>query len=107
MTRVGVFGSRGRMGAEVCRAVDSARDLELIAALDLGDDRASAETAQVMVDFTHPDAVMDNLSWCIDHGIHVVVGTTGFTDERLNQLRTTLADHDSVNILIAPNFSIG
>src|SRR5512132_3936785 len=107
MTRVGVFGSRGRMGAEVCRAVDSAPDLELVAALDLGDDRALAEAADVIVDFTHPDAVMDNLSWCIDHGIHAVVGTTGFTDERLNRLRMTLADHDGVGVLIAPNFSIG
>ena len=61
----------------------------------------------MIVDFTHPDAVMDNLSWCIDHGIHAVVGTTGFTDERLNQLRTSLADHDGVGVLIAPNFSIG
>jgi 4-hydroxy-tetrahydrodipicolinate reductase len=107
MIRVGVFGSRGRMGAEVCRAIDSAPDLELVAALDLGDDRALAEAAEVIVDFTHPDAVMDNLSWCIDHGIHAVVGTTGFTDERLNRLRTTLADHDGVGVLIAPNFSIG
>jgi 4-hydroxy-tetrahydrodipicolinate reductase len=107
MTRVGVFGSRGRMGAEVCRAVDSAPDLELVAELDLGDDRAPAEAAEVIVDFTHPDAVMDNISWCIDHGIHAVVGTTGFTDERLNQLRTRLADHDGVGVLIAPNFSIG
>ena len=107
MTRVGVFGSRGRMGAEVCRAVDAAPDLELVAALDLGDDRAPAEAAEVIVDFTHPDAVMDNLSWCIDHGIHAVVGTTGFTDERLNKLRTSLADQDGVGVLIAPNFSIG
>jgi len=107
MTRVGVFGSRGHMGAEVCRAVDAAPDLELVAALDLGDDRAPAEAAEVIVDFTHPDAVMDNLSWCIDHGIHAVVGTTGFTDERLNQLRTSLADQDGVGVLIAPNFSIG
>jgi 4-hydroxy-tetrahydrodipicolinate reductase len=107
MIRVGVFGSRGRMGAEVCRAVDSASDLELVAALDLGDDRAPAGAAEVMVDFTHPDAVMDNLSWCIDHGIHAVVGTTGFTEERLNQLRKTLTDHDGVGVLIAPNFSIG
>ena len=83
MTRVGVFGSRGRMGAEVCRAVESAPDLELVAAIDLGDDRALAEAAQVIVDFTHPEAVIDNISWCIDHGIHAVVGTTGFTEERL------------------------
>jgi 4-hydroxy-tetrahydrodipicolinate reductase len=81
--------------------------LELVAALDLGDDRVPAEAAEVIVDFTHPDAVMDNLSWCIDHGIHAVVGTTGFTDERLNWLRTTLADHDGAHVLIAPNFSIG
>jgi len=81
--------------------------MELVAALDLGDERTPAEAAAVIVDFTHPDAVMDNLSWCIDHGIHAVVGTTGFTAERLDQLRTTLADHDDVNILIAPNCSIG
>jgi 4-hydroxy-tetrahydrodipicolinate reductase len=107
MTRVGVFGSRGRMGAEVCRAVESAPDLELVAAIDLGDDRAPAEAAQVMVDFTHPDAVMENLTWCIDHGIHAVVGTTGFTDERLDRLRTALIDHDGVGLLVASNFSIG
>ena len=75
--------------------------------VDLGDDRTPAEAVEVMVDFTHPDAVMDNLSWCIDHGIHAVVGTTGFTDERLDRLRTTLAEHDGVGVLVAPNFSIG
>ena len=64
---------------------------QLVAALDLGDERTPAEAAEVIVDFTHPDAVMDNLSWCIDHGIHAVVGTTGFTAERLDQLRATLA----------------
>jgi 4-hydroxy-tetrahydrodipicolinate reductase len=107
MTRVGVFGSRGRMGAEVCRAVESTPDLELIAAIDLGDDRAPAESAQVVVDFTHPDAVMDNLFWCIDHGIHAVVGTTGFTEQRLGLLRAALEQHEGVNVLVAPNFSVG
>lgn len=107
MTRVGVFGARGRMGGEVCRAVESAEDLELVAAVDLGDDRAPAEAAQVIVDFTHPDAMMDNLCWCIDHGIHAVVGTTGFADEQLNRLRRALADHADVGVLVAPNFSIG
>jgi 4-hydroxy-tetrahydrodipicolinate reductase len=81
--------------------------MELVAALDLGDERTPAEAAEVIVDFTHPDAVMDNLSWCIDHRIHAVVGTTGLTAEQLDQLRTALVDHDGVNILIAPNFSIG
>ena len=107
MTRVGVFGSRGRMGAEVCRAVERSPDLELVAAIDLGDDRTPAEAAQVIVDFTHPDAVMDNLSWCVDHGVHAVVGTTGFTEGRLDQLRAMLADHDGVGVLVAPNFSVG
>ena len=107
MIRVGVFGSRGRMGAEVCRAVESARDLDLVAAIDLGDDRAPAETAEVIVDFTHPDAVMDNLFWCIGHGIHAVVSTTGLTEEHFDLLRGRLAEHDGVGVLIAPNFSIG
>jgi 4-hydroxy-tetrahydrodipicolinate reductase len=95
------------MGAEVCRAVESAADLDLVAAIDLGDDRAPAEAAEVIVDFTNPDAVMDNISWCIDHGIHTVVGTTGFTEERLDQIRKTLAEHDGLGVLVAPNFSIG
>jgi 4-hydroxy-tetrahydrodipicolinate reductase len=95
------------MGAEVCRTVQSAPDLELVAAVDLGDDRTPAEAAEVIVDFTHPDAVMDNLSWCIDHGISAVVGTTGFSDERFDLLHSLLAEHDGAGVLIAPNFSIG
>jgi 4-hydroxy-tetrahydrodipicolinate reductase len=61
----------------------------------------------VVVDFTHPDVVMDNLGWCIDRGIHAVVGTTGFTDERLDSLRARLAGHPGVGVLVAANFSIG
>ena len=95
------------MGAEVCRTVESAPDLDLVAAIDLGDDRAPVETAEVIVDFTHPDAVMDNLFWCIDHSIHAVVGTTGLTEEHFDLLRGRLAEHDGVGVLIAPNFSIG
>jgi 4-hydroxy-tetrahydrodipicolinate reductase len=107
MITVAVFGARGRMGAEVCRAVEAADDLELGAALDVGDDRTPAEGCSVAVDFTHPDAVMDNLAWCIEHGIHAVVGTTGFTDDRLAQLRAALAARPGVGVLVAANFSIG
>jgi 4-hydroxy-tetrahydrodipicolinate reductase len=95
------------MGAEVCRSVDAAEDLELVAAIDAGEDRAPAEEADVVVDFTVPDQVMDNLGWCIDHGVHAVVGTTGFTDQRLADLRARLEARSGANILIAPNFSIG
>lgn len=104
---VGVFGAAGRMGAEVVRAVDGAEGLELVAALDVGDHRDPAKAAQVMVDFTHPDAVMDNLVWCIEQGIHAVVGTTGFTDDRFDQLRAALGDTPSTGIVVAANFSIG
>lgn len=105
-TTVAVFGAHGRMGSQTCQAVEAADDLELVAAIGSGDDREQAAGAEVIVDFTRPDAVMDNLDWCIERGIHVVVGTTGFTDERLDTLRAKLADGDT-GVLIAANFSIG
>lgn len=105
--RVAVFGARGRMGAEVCRAVEAADDLELVAAVDAGDDRAAVESADVVVDFTVPDVVMDNIAWCVERGIHVVVGTTGFTPERLDRVRELTAARPGVGVLIAANFSIG
>jgi 4-hydroxy-tetrahydrodipicolinate reductase len=105
--RVGVLGARGRMGSEVCRAVDGADDMDLVAAVDADDDRAPLQDAQVVVDFTTPDAVMDNIRWCLDHDIDVVVGTTGIDDERLSTVRTWLADAPARGVLIAPNFGIG
>ncbi|SDS19085.1 dihydrodipicolinate reductase [Friedmanniella luteola] len=107
MIKVAVFGARGKMGAEVCRAVEAADDLELVAAVDAGEDRAPAGAADVVVDFTHPDAVMDNLGWCVEHGVHAVVGTTGFDEARLAQLRALLAGRPGVGVLVAANFSIG
>jgi 4-hydroxy-tetrahydrodipicolinate reductase len=105
--RVAVFGARGRMGAEVCRAVEAAADLELVAGIDAGEDRSPALAAEVVVDFTVPSVVMGNLEWCIENGVHSVVGTTGFTAERLDVLRTQLAAKPEVGVLVAPNFSIG
>lgn len=105
--RVGVLGARGRMGIEVCKAVDAADDLELAASIDQGDNRSAVSAAEVVVDFTTPDVVMDNLQWCIDQGISAVVGTTGFTEQRLEQVRGWLADRPGVGVIIAPNFGIG
>jgi 4-hydroxy-tetrahydrodipicolinate reductase len=107
--KVGVLGARGKVGTEVCRAVEAADGLELVAQVDAGDDIESlvSSGAEAVVDFTHPDVVMDNLEFCIDHGIHAVVGTTGFDDARLDQLRTWLAGSPRTGVLIAPNFSIG
>jgi 4-hydroxy-tetrahydrodipicolinate reductase len=104
---VGVLGARGRMGATVCEAVASAADLALVAAVDAGDDRKPLREASVVVDFTHPDAVMDNLRWCIDAGLHAVVGTTGFDEERLAAVRGWLTEAPGLGVLVAPNFGIG
>ena len=109
--RVGVLGARGRMGQQVCKAVDAASDLYLVAMVDVGDPLSSiaAAEAQVLVDFTHPDAVMDNIRFAIDHGIHAVVGTTGFTASRLDTIREWLAaaEQSGLGVIVAPNFGIG
>jgi 4-hydroxy-tetrahydrodipicolinate reductase len=107
--KVGVLGARGKVGSEICRAVRGADDLELVAEVDADDDVADLVTAgaEAVVDFTHPDVVMDNLEFCIDHGIHAVVGTTGFDDDRLAQVRAWLEASPRTGVLIAPNFSIG
>src|SRR3954465_15062154 len=88
--RVGVLGARGRMGSEVCRAVESADDMDLVAAVDADDDRTELRDAQVVVDFTTPDAVMDNIRWCLDNDLDVVVGTTGIDEQRLATVREWL-----------------
>jgi len=105
--KIAVFGSSGRMGMEVCRAVAGDPDLDLVAGIDVGDSRDAALGADVAVDFTHPDSVLDNISWCVQHGISVVVGTTGFTEDRLDLVRGMLGDDPAVGVMIAPNFAIG
>jgi len=105
LTRVAVLGAKGRMGSEVVRAVTAADGLEVAASYDVGD-ALDFSGVDVAVDFTHPDAVMDNLKACIEAGVHAVVGTTGFDESRLAQLREWLAAAPSVGVLIAPNFGI-
>ena len=107
--RVGVLGASGRMGSEVCRAVTAADGLELAAELDINDslDQLLAERVDVIVDFTVPDTVLDNLRFCIGNGIHCVVGTSGFTPDRVAIVEELLAAAPAVGVLIAPNFGIG
>ena len=108
MIKVAVIGARGRMGSEVVRAVNEAKDLELVAQLDLGDslDELLTSGAVVAVDFTTPDSVMANLEFLISHNINAVVGTTGFDDARIAKIKSALASSKS-GVLIAPNFAIG
>ena len=107
--RVGVLGAKGKVGATMVQAVQDADDLTLSAEVDAGDPLSllTDTDTDVVIDFTHPDVVMDNLKFLIDNGIHAVVGTTGFTDERINQVQAWLADKPDVAVLIAPNFAIG
>jgi 4-hydroxy-tetrahydrodipicolinate reductase len=115
--KVGVLGAEGRMGSEACAAVEGAEDLELVARVDVrGTERSGADAeitserevlrgADVVVDFTHPSAVADNLRWCVDAGLHCVVGTSGVGEELLDDVRGRLRPGQAV--LVVPNFGIG
>jgi len=107
--KVAVLGAKGRMGAETVAAIENASDLTLSSALDLGDslDQLIKTGTEVIVDFTHPDSVMKNLEFAITNGIHVVVGTTGFDDKKLSELKNLLSKNTKVGALIAPNFGLG
>jgi 4-hydroxy-tetrahydrodipicolinate reductase len=109
MINVAVLGARGRMGSEVVKAVEASDGLALVAALDMGDslEQLKGSAAHVVVDFTTPDSVMNNLEFLINNGINVVVGTTGFDDAKLATVKGWLAKNPSVGVLIAPNFAIG
>jgi 4-hydroxy-tetrahydrodipicolinate reductase len=129
--RVGVIGAAGRMGQMVCRTVIDQEDMALVAAIDrskvgqsigpligqpkldvpISDelDRLLEAEVEVAVDFTHPDVVMDDIQWCIEHGINLVVGTTGIGDEEIEQIRKMLDDEGSgePHVIVAPNFALG
>jgi 4-hydroxy-tetrahydrodipicolinate reductase len=97
------------MGAQVCRAVEAAEDMKVVATVDVGDRMSDLVDAgaEVVVDFTQPDVVMDNLRFCVEHGVHAVVGTTGFDGQRLATLRGWLEPVPELGVLVAPNFAIG
>lgn len=95
------------MGALACQAIRDADGLELRAEIDVDDDLSALESVQVAVDLTTPAAVMDTVGWCVEHGVHLVVGTSGFTAERLAVVERRLAEHPGVGVLVVPNFSLG
>lgn len=104
-----MVGAKGRMGQAVVEAVKGTDDMHLVAAVDIGVPPTALREAgaDVIVDFTTPDAVMRTLKTCVASGIHCVVGTTGFSDERIEQVRGWCAENPGVGVLIAPNFGIG
>jgi 4-hydroxy-tetrahydrodipicolinate reductase len=114
--KVGVLGAKGRMGSLVSQTVRSADDLELAAEADVGDSRDPLRGCDVVVDFTSPGAVMDNLRWCVHSGLNMVIGTSGFDGARLaeaNDLldnstrQTPQAAAAKPRVLVVPNFSVG
>ena len=119
--RVGVFGAAGRMGRTVCAAVNEDSDLELVAAVDpfaegevveglsvAKEAHAMADAGvQVAIDFTIIDAARVNAAWCATHGIHSVIGTSGFGDEDIDELRHLFTGAGAPNCLVAANFAIG
>ena len=109
LLRVGVIGARGRMGAQTCQAVVEAEDMDLVAAVGGREWLFSLSDAgsQVVVEFTHPEVVMDHIRFCIDQNIHIVTGTSGFTDERLDTVQQWLSAKPELGVLVVPNFAIG
>ncbi|WP_088285251.1 4-hydroxy-tetrahydrodipicolinate reductase [Kineosporia sp. A_224] len=106
-TRVAVVGAKGRMGRQVCAAVEAADGLELGPQVDVGDDLAAVADADVAVVFSVPDVAVEHTLACVAHGVHAVVGTTGWSADRLDTVRAALADKPGVGVLVAPNFALG
>ena len=106
--KVGVLGAAGRMGSTVCEAVDREDDLEVVARVDVDDplETLTEAGAQVVVDFTTPQTVKDNALFCLRNSIDVVIGTTGLTDDDLDELRSVASD-SGAKAFVAPNFALG
>ena len=107
MTKVGVIGAAGKMGTLACQTIEAAGDLSLGPQITEDNSIDELTGADVAIDFTHPGVVMDNVRWCVEHGVDVVVGTSGFTDERLQTVQGWLGESPQVGVLVIPNFSIG
>lgn len=97
------------MGSTSVQAIEAEEDLAVVAQIDVGDDLAQItdEHADVALVFSTPDVALDHAVWCLTRGVHVVVGTSGFGDETVAELRTLSAQHPSVGVLVVPNFSVG
>jgi 4-hydroxy-tetrahydrodipicolinate reductase len=104
---VAVIGAAGRMGSTVCQAVEAADDLELVGRFDLGDELGELAGAEVAVEFSTPAATLANVLHCIRRGVHAVVGTTGWSEDKLDRVRWALDTSPGTGVLIAPNFSLG
>lgn len=107
--KVLVNGANGKMGQETVKAIQKESDLELVGQADLGSNLSGMikdAQADVVVDFTQPQVVMNNIRTILNSGVHAVVGTTGISDADLAEIKI-LCEKNKVNCLVAPNFAIG
>ncbi len=109
MSRVAVVGARGRMGSASVRAIEDSSDLSVVAEIDVDDDLQDIvdNNADVVLVFSPPGVAHEQVDWCIEQGLHVVVGTSGFDDDSVQKIRAAVAEHDGVNVYVVPNFSVG
>ena len=109
MTRVAVLGAKGRMGSTAVQAIEAADGLDLAVGIDLGDslDLVTEHGADAALVFTTPDVALEQVLWCVERGVHVVIGTSGFDEERTRRIEAALGDDPEVGVLVVPNFSIG
>lgn len=103
--RCAIAGAGGRMGRTLIEAVEAAPDVELVAAFDIHDDvEAALKNADCLIDFTRPEGTLQHLEICRRHGVHMVIGTTGFSGEQKQQIEVTAK---SIPIVFAPNMAVG
>ncbi|MDQ7909789.1 4-hydroxy-tetrahydrodipicolinate reductase [Phytohabitans sp. ZYX-F-186] len=109
MSRVAVLGARGRMGVASVRAIVGSSDMSVVAEIDVDDDLQDVvdKKADIVLVFSPPDVAREHVQWCIEQGIHVVVGTSGFDEDAVEQIRAALVKASNVNVFIVPNFSVG
>ncbi|WP_285224165.1 4-hydroxy-tetrahydrodipicolinate reductase [Frankia sp. Mgl5] len=109
MNQVAVLGARGRMGEASVRAIAATSDLSVAAEIDIDDDLQEIvdKKADVVLVFSPPGPAHEQVQWCIEQGIHVVVGSSGFGDEAVQKIRAALVERDEVNVFVVPNFSVG
>lgn len=113
MINVAVCGANGKMGQEVIKAVEADDNMTLVAKIDIKDgefatikDAKNSVKIDVLVDFTQPKSIYENALYCLNNGVNIVIGTTGLSDEEIDELKK-LAQKTGLGCLIAPNFSTG
>ncbi|TFC97809.1 MULTISPECIES: 4-hydroxy-tetrahydrodipicolinate reductase [Cryobacterium] len=106
-TRVAIVGVTGTMGRLVSRLVEESDDYELVAGLNSRSDLSEMLGAEVVIDLTLPGVSQSVVDFAVDHGLRVLVGTSGWSQSRIDALATRVVGRDDLGVVIIPNFSIG